>query len=122
MNKITIAGTDYVNMLSHDIKIMSNGTLYTIGARIGSIPRLQSEYTTLEEPIETYNQHVTKILNLPDQQENTILIVSLFVLSGYEEIYGNVRDDLRSPGKKVFGKGGKTLYALGLHKVLSNLT
>jgi hypothetical protein len=67
--------------------------------------------------------HVFKgIDGLPPKKDGIRLIVPLFTLDAVErmsrepgcpEIYKG-RDDLRAPGKKVFGTGGKLLYAEGL--------
>lgn len=118
MNKLEIDGIEYINLLSHSIKIMSNKTLYEIDGCKGEIPRLQTVSSKVEgEPLETFTQKVIGITNLPKMKENTILIVSLFILNGYQELNGFVRQDLRSPGKKIYGDGGKTSFAVGLKKI-----
>jgi len=73
--------------------------------------------------METFVQIYVGIDNLPPKKEGTIYIVPLFILDAIERfsqtdsnipnLYRN-RNDLRAPGKKIFGEGGKILYAKGL--------
>ena len=116
-NELTIDGIKYINLLSHPVKIKSGAEIYEFGKYKKETPRLQSMYELLEdEPMDTYKETVLEATGLPKQEKDTVLIVSLFILNGYKNIHGFTRQDLRSPGKKVYSTGGKTAFAVGLKK------
>jgi hypothetical protein len=72
--------------------------------------------------ISEYIQVYKRIDHLPKKRQGVKYIVPLFILDAVQrfaqhpdcpELYRD-RDDLVSPGKKVFVDGGKLLYADGL--------
>ncbi len=119
MNELTIENITYINLADHPITIKSGDDIIEFGANEGNKPILISEYLPIEgEAIVTSRQNATAIKYLPKEIEGIKLIVPLFIVTGYAELVAKglrkPRYDLLSPGKKIFGEGGKVLYADGL--------
>lgn len=117
-NEKVIRGTTYINLATHPVAINAFGTLFRWDSNPGEKPELLSKYKIKKGtyPPE-YEQTPSEILNLPEPRDGVKLIVPLFIITGVESLVKRGlmerRDDLLSPGKKVFGEGGKILYADG---------
>ncbi len=118
MNKLLINKNKYINLAKHPITI--GGTkIYTWASGNKEKPEIIYEYIEVSAaPFREYIQIPIGVEYLPEERENTILIVPLFMVNGIEKMVEKgimeKRMDIRSPGKKVLGDKGKVLYADGL--------
>ncbi len=118
-NTIKLGEMTFVNLAIHPISLKSEKDIYMLDSNPGVKPELESVYNEVKgEKIKTFKHMASRIKNLPPREDKTIYIVPLFIISGIDELVRegkmSKRSDIRSPGKKVFGKGGKVLYANGL--------
>ena len=113
----------YINLTDHPIKIKGKSGVVTFPANKQK-PLLVSENMAVggQGEVVEYVQIYQDILHLPPKKKGIKYIVPLFILDALHRFQGHPecpehlkdRDDVVSPGRKVFGSDGKVLYAEGV--------
>jgi hypothetical protein len=120
-----VNGTLYVNLTDHQLDIKSGDEVYHFGPNPNPKPKLVADNILVDNNDIDEHLHVYRdVVNLPAKKDGVIYIVPLFTLDAVERMSRDKncpnnlkgRNDLRAPGKKVFGEGGKLLYAEGLKR------
>lgn len=107
--------TTFISLLAHDANIMdANENIHFFKENKNPVRIVWQEKVVEENVFYTVEVSAAQIENLPEEKEGVIYIVPLFVLQEKKNLGLEGRNDLRAPGKKVFGEGGKISFARGL--------